>query len=110
MRVDRRVRVFAAGIAGALALTAFPAAAQDEPASDESRQHRARQILDRLDEAGVRDVRESESSNWRSNFAIKKKGLEYRHPITMGERDMIFSVHGPMIKKKTFGLGFKIRF
>jgi hypothetical protein len=101
--------VFAAGVAAALTLTAIPAAAQDEPIAEESRNQRARQILERLDEAGVRDVRESES-NWRSNFALQKKGLEYRHALTVGERDMILSVYGPMTKKKTFGLGFRIRF
>ncbi len=101
--------MFAAGVAAALTLTALPAAAQDAPLVEESRNQRARHILERLDEAGVRDVRESES-NWRSNFALQKKGLEYRRALTVGERNMIFSVRGPMTKKKTFGLSFQIRF
>ncbi len=109
MRIVRRVKVFAAGIAGTLALTAFPAAAQDGPLAEESRKQRARHILEHLDKAGVRDVRETEAS-WRSNFGIQNKGLEYRHSLTMGKRDMIFSVHGPMIDERTFGLGFQIRF
>ena len=109
MRIVRRVKVFAAATAATLTLTALPAAAQDQPPAEASRKQRARHILERIDAAGVRDVRETEAS-WRSNFGIQKKGLEYRRALTMGEREMIFSVHGPMIDKRTFGLGFQIRF
>ena len=57
------------------------------------------------------DHADARQTTWRSHFSIQKKhGLEYRHAISVGERDMIFAVHGPMITKKAFGLGFQIRF
>jgi hypothetical protein len=50
---------------------------------------------------------------FRSNIkTVKKYGFEYSHSIPVKERDrpVVFSIQGPLIKKKTPGLSFEIRF
>ena len=50
--------------------------------------------------------------NWlTSKIHIKKKaGLAYTRPLNFGQRDMVLSVQGPVIRKGRYGLGFEVRF
>ena len=106
MRWSKRSKRFVVILGGTLALTTGIARAGDETAAEEPRTHRARQILQHMD-----NQPSSPAESWRSHFQIQKKhGLEYRHALSMGQRDLVFAVHGPLVAKKTFGLGFSIRF
>ncbi len=106
MRWSRRAHRFAAVVGGTLALTSGVARADESAPAEEPRIHRARQILEHVDPDHAR-----EGESWRSHFQIQKQhGLEYRHALSMGRRDLVLAVHGPLVAKKTFGLGFSIRF
>ncbi len=54
------------------------------------------------------------TKNWfRANIRpVEKHGFEYRHTFsqTAHDRDLIFSIQGPLISNKTPGLAFEIRF
>ena len=76
MRWSRRSERFVAILGGTLALTTGIARADDEMPAEEPRTHRARQILQQMDEQPT-----SAAESWRSHFQIQKKegfdGLGY---------------------------------
>lgn len=81
------------------------ARADDAKDEEEPRTQRAREIISQVEKS------DSESSWLRAHFRIRKKrGIEYCLPLTMGKREAVFSVYGPLVKKKRFGLGFELRF
>jgi hypothetical protein len=81
------------------------ARADDAKDEQESRTQRAREIITQVEKS------DSEASWLRTHFRIRKKrGIEYRYPLTMGQREAVFSIYGPLVKKKRFGLGFELRF
>jgi hypothetical protein len=51
-----------------------------------------------------------ESRDWRRIRLRKGAGLEMRHEISLGERDIVLGVKGPLMKKKRLGLAFELRF
>ncbi len=91
------------GVPLTLALGA-PAAASD-PVDETPTTKRAAQILDHMDWAP------EEKSGLRTWLGIdKRQGLSYRRTIQLGGRSIEWGVYGPVQRRKTFGLGFKIRF
>ena len=44
-----------------------------------------------------------------SRHIEKGVGFSYRMPVTIGERDLIFKLGGPVLHKR-LGLGFQVRF
>jgi hypothetical protein len=81
------------------------ARAGDATDEEESRTQRAREIITQVEKS------DSESSWLRTHIRIRKKrGIEYRRPLTMGPREVVFSIYGPLVSKKRFGLGFELRF
>ncbi len=55
---------------------------------------------------------ETIEESWLRNLHTKKgRGFEYSHSFTLSpEKKVIFSIQGPIIKKKTPGLAFEVRF
>ena len=76
----------------------------DEPtAKDEPR--RAAEIIAHIEKP------KPQQSWLEMHLGVRKgAGIEYRHKLSVGRRDLIFSVYGPAMKKKRLGLGFEIRF
>ena len=75
---------------------------------DESRKRLSSDIATRLD-----NLPETEPSWFRANIQTARKyGFEFSRSYTMKDRDtkIILGVKGPMIRKKTAGLMFEIRF
>jgi len=95
------------GAALFLSLPSDSWADSDEAAeARESRPHRSAEILLSMDDA-VRNEREEAGS-----FRIRKRyGFEYAHRF---DRDVgapvIFSIQGPAMPQKRFGLSFEVRF
>ena len=93
-------------IAAALLAYAGPAAANDEqPIAEPSRKLEA-DILVRAEEP------ETIEESWLRNLHTKKgRGFEYSQTFTYGsDKKLVFSIQGPVIKKKTPGLAFELRF
>ena len=75
---------------------------------EEPRKQVSRDIVTRLD-----SLPETEPNWFRANIQrTKKYGFEFSRSYSMKNREekLIFSVKGPMIRKKTAGLMFEIRF
>ncbi len=106
MRRARRSQALGALLTVALVLAlGSTARADDAKEEEEPRTQRAREIIAEVEKS------DSEASWVRTHIRIRKKrGIEYRRPLTMGQRDLVFSVYGPLIKKKRLGLGFELRF
>ena len=107
MRVARTAGLPALGAALLLCLTADARAGSDE--EDELRAHpprRTAEILLDMDDAVPSDRDEGGS------FRIRKRyGFEYAHPIASGSGPpVIFSIQGPALPRKRFGLCFEVRF
>ena len=51
-----------------------------------------------------------ESRDWRRIRLRQGAGLELRREISLGEREIVFAVKGPLMKKKRLGLAFELRF
>jgi hypothetical protein len=80
----------------------------DEPSTvDEPRTLRSRDIVTRLD-----TLPESEPNWFRANIrTTKKHGFQFSRSIETRKREkFVFSIKGPMLRKKTPGLTFEIRF
>ena len=46
-----------------------------------------------------------------ANLHIEKRaGVEYRRSLTVGHRDVIWAVQGPVVAGDAYGLGFELRF
>jgi len=107
MRVARTAGLPALGAALLLCLTADARADSDE--EDEVRAHHPRrtaEVLLDMDDA-VRTDRDEGGS-----FHIRKRyGFEYAQRISSGSGPpVIFSVQGPAMPHKRFGLSFEVRF
>ena len=100
MRTGRRSQVLKVVLTGALAVAlGAPAEADDrEPAAAEG-------TIFAAIEAGFK-------MGWfGSQLRIEKhSGLEYRRPLTVGGRDYILAVRGPVVGNRAYGLGFELRF
>jgi hypothetical protein len=92
----------------ALALPAAEAGASGldelEPAS-KPRRHRSAEVL--LDMDDVVRVERLESGVFRIR---KRYGFEYAHGFTVDRRPFVFSVQGPAMPRKGFGVSFELRF
>ncbi len=85
---------------------AGPALADDEKPIAEPRHKLTADALVRAEKP------ETSEESWLRNFHLKKKrGFEYSHTFALSpERKGIFNIQGPIIKKKTLGLVFEVRF
>jgi len=82
-------------------------ATPEEDAKDARRRHRTSEILSHMDSPRV------EGKSWiESHMALRKGvGIVYRYQVkTEGEQKLVFSVGGPVLKKKRFGVLFEVRF
>lgn len=93
-------------IAAALLVYAAPAASDDEQPIHEPNRKLAASALVRAEEP------ETSEESWLRKLHIKKKrGFEYTHDFTLNSgKKVIFNIQGPIIRKKTPGLVFEIRF
>jgi hypothetical protein len=81
------------------------ARAEDSTDEEEPRTQRAREIISEVEKS------DPEQSWLRTHIRIRKKrGIEYRRPLTMGKRDVLLSIYGPVMPKRRLGLGFEVRF
>ena len=106
MRVTRRSEALAALLIGALALSlATAAGANDTAGSDELRSRQTREILSSL-------KRPTSTRSWiPANLHLEKKvGVEYRRSLTVGHRDFVWAVRGPVVASGAYGVGFELRF
>jgi hypothetical protein len=82
-------------------------ATPEEDAKEVRRRHRTSEILAAMDSPRV------EGKSWiESHMALRKGvGVVYRYQVeTDDEEKLIFSVGGPVLKKKLLGLQFEVRF
>jgi len=94
-----------------LLLTVGDAARADDPiAEQQPTLRRSVEILAQLDRPEVETPRPGRS--WFvSNIHIKKKrGLEYTQVMSVNGHPMLFSVQGPVMRKKRLGLTLELRF
>jgi hypothetical protein len=100
MRVTRRSEALGALLIGALALSLAIA-----PGSDELRSRPTRVNLSSL-------KRPTSKRRWiPAHLHLQKKaGIEYRRSLTVGHREFVWAVQGPVVTKGTYGLGFELRF
>ena len=100
-----RAILTAALTAALLLASGGTARAEDAQDEEQARTRRARQIISQVEKS------EPEESWLRTHIHIRKRrGFEYSRPFAMGERALVFNVHGPLMKKKRLGLGFELRF
>ena len=97
-------------IAMATALLALsgPARADDDQYVEEPRKKLTGEIL-----IGEADTEATQQQSWlRENIhTVKRHGFEFRRSFsTRSGKKLIFNIHGPLVKKKTPGLSFEIRF
>jgi len=87
---------------GALLLAPMPALAGDPAPEEKPRKVLTRQVLLSMDEAPRREV------PFRSRFHVsKKRGLEYRHQLRLGDRIVGLKIYGPVVKKRP-GMGLEL--
>ncbi len=93
-------------IAAALLVYVGPAVADDEQPTREPNRKLAADTLIRVERP------EMNEESWLQNLHTKKgRGFEYSHSFTLSlERKIILSIQGPIMKKKTPGFAFEIRF
>jgi hypothetical protein len=97
-------------LAVALALTALAEEARAEELEQprESRQHRSRDVLDRIDDP------RPEPSWFETHVSFHRKGgLQYNDSFQVGDRQFVVIVRGPVrgrLERKELGLSFEIRF
>lgn len=91
----------------AMLLASSGVAGAEKPATDTPRVLDSK-LLTKLDKP------RSDKRQWfgRHFRTAKGHGFEYRRSFRMGrdKRRMVFSIQGPLVKKKTPGLGIEIRF
>jgi hypothetical protein len=106
MPVTRRSEALGALLIGALALPlATVAEANDALGGKELRSLQKREILSSLD-------RPTSKRRWSpADLHIEKSvGVEYRRSLTVGHRDFVWAVRGPVVAGDAYGLGFELRF
>jgi hypothetical protein len=94
------------GIPLGLALCAAPALASDPDEDRPPTTKRAVEILDHIDWETPPD-HTFDFSRFRIDT---KRGLTYRRSTKLGSRPIELRVYGPVQRRTTFGLGFKIKF
>ena len=47
---------------------------------------------------------------WRRVRVRKGAGFEYRRPVNLGEREVVFGVMGPLMKRERLGVALEVRF
>ena len=90
-----------------VALAAEAMAATEEELKDARRRHRPPEILIHQDSP------RAEGKSWiESHMALRKGvGVVYRYNYTTkDDQKLVFSVGGPVLKKKRFGMMFEVRF
>ena len=106
MRATRRSEALSALLIGAVALS-LAAAAEANDAHDGKgvRSRHTREIL---------SSRERPTSRRRwipAHLHLEKRaGVEYRRSLTVGHRDFVWAVQGPVVAGDAYGLGFELRF
>ncbi len=106
MRVTRRSEALGALLIGALALSLATAAeANDALGGVELRSRHTREILSSLE-------RPTSKRRWiPAHLHLEKRaGVEYRRSLTVGHRDFVWAVQGPVVAGDAYGLGFELRF
>lgn len=109
-RTERRLRYPIVAMTVLVLGFASPAFADEDPEqlnAEEPRKRLNSDIVTRLD-----NLPEAELNWFRANIhTVKKHGFEFSRSITTKNREkIIFNVKGPIIRKKTAGLTFEIRF
>jgi len=109
-RISRRARFAIIAMTSVLLGLASPAVADndlEEFIVEEPRRRLSRDVITRLD-----NLPETEPNWFRTNIhTTKKHGLEFSHSyVTKNRRKIILKVKGPLLRKKTPGLTFEIRF
>ncbi len=106
MRATRRSGVLGALLVGALALSLATAAeANNAPGGVELRSRHTREILSSLE-------RPTSRRRWiPAHLHLEKRtGVEYRRSLTVGHRDFVWAIQGPVVAGDAYGLGFELRF
>jgi hypothetical protein len=106
MPMTRRSEALGALLIGALALSLTTAAeANDAPDGKELRSRHTREILSSLE-------RPTSRRRWiPAHLHLEKRvGVEYRRSLTVGRRDFVWAVQGPVVAGDAYGLGFELRF
>jgi hypothetical protein len=85
-------------------LLLLPTLAFANNSDDRDKPRRAAEIIASIDD-------QKGEPSWTSHIRIKKKyGLQFKHKLGVGDEQVIFSVHGPLLSRKSLGLGFEIKF
>jgi len=90
-----------------VALSTEALASPDEETKEAPRRHRASEILIRMQEPV------GETRSWIEEHVSVRKGtgLVYQYKVpTEGDRKVVLSAGGPVLKRKRFGLMFEVRF
>ncbi len=105
----------AMGLIVALAVTALsdPAPAEEPQPPPAPRQHRSRDILERIDQQ--RPEPQKPEPSWLETHVSfhRKGGLQYTDHFQVGDQRFRLAVRGPFrgpIDRRQFGLSFEIRF
>ena len=103
-----RPRITIAVLAALFALSGSAKADDDSPTDEPLKKITGEILMGDEDSAEQRD-----RQNWfRANIHSKKRhGFEFSRSFQLSrERRLIFSIQGPLVKKKTPGLAFEIQF
>ena len=107
----RQSRAATPATLGAVLILCLPFAAFGDTSEDETRarrpvRHRSAEVLLDMDDANRPD------RDLRGSFRIRKRyGFEYAHRFDSSEGPpLIFSIQGPAMPRKRFGLSFELRF
>ena len=95
------------GIGLPLTLALGAPAAASEPADDPPTTKRAAEILDHMDWENEPQTK----ADLFARFGIdRRQGLAYRRSAELGGRPIEWGLYGPVQRRTTFGLGFKVKF
>jgi hypothetical protein len=87
-----------------LVLLLLPNLAFANGPDDRAKPQRAAEIIASIDD-------HERKPSWTTHIRIKKKyGLQFKRKLGVGDEQLIFSVHGPLLSRKSLGLGFEIKF
>ena len=106
MRATWRSEALGALLVGALALSLTTAAeANDALGGVELQSRHTREILSSFEQPTSR-------RRWiPAHLHLEKRaGVEYRRSLTVGHRDFVWAVQGPVVAGDAYGLGFELRF
>jgi hypothetical protein len=108
MRYAKALAPLAGSLAMLILATDALAQPEEETRKEVRRRHRSAEVLFRMDEP--RD--ESNRSWMKEHFSLRKgTGIVYSYKMPrQHDKPIVFSVGGPSLKKKRFGLLFEVRF